>query len=174
MGYLFSVRRRYTTLLPPSAVRRRLENSIKQPPKGGWRSFFWQLSPFHPRCWGEIQPVENTFWARLPMNRSDGPVVHGFWQATADTEGLELLTGTSVQLVIRLSLGDRLFGFFLLGLLLPTCLLGGVFAEPAQAPLVPLGLLFLFTAVFVLTRRRSIRSAERYFQQALGLRRQAK
>jgi|GEM_PF-4084991 len=162
------MQRQYTTLLPPNAVRRRLEQSIKQPPKGGWKGLLWRINSFHPPCWGEVHPSTDSFTARLPMNRPNGPLVQGYWQATPTSAGLP--AGTSIRLVIKLPLSERLFGNFLLGSLLTTCLCRGVFTHPTQAPLIPIAMLGLFTGLFVLTRCWSLRSAARYFQQALALR----
>lgn len=101
------------------------------------------------------------------MNRSDGPIVQGYWQAAADT--VELPAGTSVHLLIRLTWSERIFGTLLLVLLLVSSLLCGVFTRPLQAPLVPVGMLFFFTSLFVFTGRWSLRKAERYFQRVLAL-----
>jgi len=168
MRQLFAMQRQYTTLLPPSVVRRRLEQSIKQPPQGGWKGLLWRISPFYPPCWGDVHPSADSFTARLPMNRTDGPLVQGYWQATPASAGLP--AGTSIRLVIKLPLSERLFGNFLIGSLLTFCLWCGVFTHPAQAPLIPIAMLGFFTGLFVLTRCWSLRSAARYFQQALALR----
>lgn len=171
MLFLFSVRRHYTTLLPPTAVRRRLEHTIIRRPKSGWKGFLWQLSFFQPSCWGEVHATTDVFTAHLPMHRSSGPLVRGQWQADASTTGL--LAGTSVQLSIRVPLGEQIFGTFLLSLLGIVCLQFGVFTHPTQAPLIPIGMLLFFTLFFVLTGRWSIRRAERFFQEALALSPQA-
>jgi hypothetical protein len=106
--------------------------------------------------------------ARLPMHRSDGPIVQGCWQAAANSS--EPPAASCVQLIIKLPLSERIFGTFLLSLLLLVCLLFRVFTHPSQAPLIPISMLCFFTTAFVLTGRWSIRRAERHFQQALLLR----
>ena len=161
---LFYLRRRYSTLLPPTALVRRLQHTVSPPP-----AFFWRLvGGFRPVCWGSVKPATSSFEARLPSGRSDGPLVRGSWQPAPEGP-THPLAGTSVQLIIRLPLIDLLGGSFLLCLFLGACVLVG---QAANSPLdiaVPAGITSLLGLLFTANSWWSIRRAERYFKEALAL-----
>ena len=144
-------------MLPPTALLRRLEHTVLPRPAG----LLWWLGIRRLPCWGRVQPATNTFWARMPWGRSDGPVIKGHWQA-ANPDALPL-AGTTVQLTIRLPLFEMLGGSFMLLLLVGLSLL--------MQTVVLASITSLFALFFITDTWWSIRRAEHHFQDALALER---
>jgi hypothetical protein len=163
MYLLLYLRQQYSSPLPPLALLRRLEHTVPPRPAG----LLWWLGIRRLPCWGKIEPTTNTFRARMPWGRSDGPVIFGHWQAVAS---MPLpLAGTMVRLTIRPPLSEMLGGCFMLLCLLAMSVLMQHSANSPRVALIPASFGVLFALFFLASTWWSIRRAEHHFQAALML-----
>jgi hypothetical protein len=157
------LRQQYSSLLPPSALLRRLEHTVPPRPVG----LLWRLGIRRLPCWGKIDPTTSSFRARMPWGRSDGPVIRGHWQA-ATSISLPL-AGTTVQLTIRPPLSEMIGGGFMLSCISAMSVLIWHSANSPRVALIPASFGVLFALFFLANNWWSIRRAERHFQAALML-----